>query len=503
MSTIKIFIANLFISFLFVYLTYTTWLNLGSSSIPIIIICAIIVCIGLTFYLRGKQNAAKIEQYRILLEYLSSRISSGHTLESVLLEAYSRLKHELGLKSTLSKCLKQLEQAMHSHLDLDRCLEMLKKNFNCQTSDAFFDVLPYLNHYGGRLDIFIKQTYKTLNAEIQMQKDIAAEQNAQKSETLILIFLPFLFSFVLIKQGTTYSQALVDVSWSKIILAAIFILSHIAIFISLLIIAKNPLHISNKDIYIEFKETSIQSRFIIFLSQFLLTNAPLKFGYNLSESVRILSQNQNSAWLKYNQRKCLLCFFVLIFASLLYAFQLISISVIFISFFGFWLLQDLDIFRRENKLKEQIRIEYPTFLNSMVVLLRSGLSLEKSLRLMIDSVEEKVNSQLKTDLLKIRHHLSVGDSASYALSSITESLPQEEIASILQLFTRYERDGGKEILDILDIQANSSWQLYRNAMRQRLQNKNMGLLLPMTIDLFIVIIMAMLPAIASLGNITI
>ncbi len=502
MAAVKTFFSNLLFCLMFVYLTYTTWLDLENLGMPIIIFCGLLICFGFTIYLRGKQNAAKIEQYRILLEYLSSRISAGHTLESCLSEAYARLKHELGFKSTLGKCLKQLEQAMHAHLDLDRCLEMLKKNFHCQTSDAFFDVLPYLNHYGGRLDIFIKQTYKTLNAEIQMQKDIAAEQNAQKSEALILIFLPFLFSLILIRHGSSYAQSLTNVAWSKILLAVIFVISHLSIFIALLIWAQNPVRINNKDIFIELKDKACRSRFVKYSAQFILSYLPLKFGYHLADSVRILSQNQTESWQKYIRKKIILIVLCFLFTACLFSMQLINLSVALICIIGIWFLPDFDIFYRESKLKEQIRIEYPTFLNSMVILLRSGLSLDRSLRLMIDSVHGKVNSQLKNDLLKIRHHLSVGDSASYAISSITDNLPQEEIASILQLMTRYDRDGGKEILDILDIQANASWQLYRNAMRRRLQRKNMGLLLPMTLDLFIVIIMAMLPAVASLADIT-
>ena len=54
----------------------------------------------------GKQNSQKIEQYRILLEYLSSRLSAGYTLEACLTDAYSHLRNELGYKSALSKSLK-------------------------------------------------------------------------------------------------------------------------------------------------------------------------------------------------------------------------------------------------------------------------------------------------------------------------------------------------------------------------------------------------------------
>lgn len=177
------------------------------------------------------------------------------------------------------------------------------------------------------------------------------------------------------------------------------------------------------------------------------------------------------------------------------AWSLLSVILLFT-----WFMPDLDLIQRENKLKQQIRIEYPNFLNSMVILLRSGISLDRSLRLMIESYRHNINSQLKSDLDNIKQMLSLGETASFALLQITDNLPQEEIASVLQLMARYDRDGGQEILDILDLQANASWQLYRNAMRRRLQTQNMGLLFPMAIDLFIVIIMAMLPAIASLSS---
>ncbi len=503
MSFIKNFSKNIIPSFLFIYLTYLTWLDLDHYSLMILILCTILINLAFTKYMAGRQNSAKIEQYRIFLEYLSSRLSAGHTLESILLESFSRLKNELGYKSVLAKSLKQLEQSMQAHLDLDRSLKMLKDKFNCQTSNAFFDVLPYLNHYGGRLDIFVKQTYRTLNSEIQMQKDIESEQNAQKSEALILLFLPFLFSFVLIRQDTVYSESLLTAPWSLFLLAIIFVLSHFSIFLVLLIMSKNPLQLNKRDIYITLPKRIPQSKLLVFISQFLISHLPVKFGYNLSESVRILSKNQPQAWLIYIRRKLLLTLFSAIICAILIALRIISWKIFILPLLFIWLIQDFDIIQRENKLKQQIRIEYPNFLNSMVILLRSGLSLEKSLRLMISSYQGNLHSQLKNDLSKINHALSVGESAAFALLNITENLPQEEIASILQLMARYDRDGGQEILDILDIQANASWQLCRNAMRKRLQAKNLILLFPMTIDLFLVIIMAMLPAVASLGNITI
>ncbi len=501
MSYLKNFLIYLVPSSLFVYVSYLTWMDLQDWALPIIGISSLLICLAISRFMQGKQNSAKVEQYRILLEYLSSRLAAGHTLEKALLEAFSRLKNELGYKSALGKSLRKLEQSMLAQLDLDRCLKMLKDNFACQSSDAFFDVLPYLNHYGGRLDIFVKQTHRTLNAEIQMQKEIAAEQSAQKGEAIILIFLPFLFSFLLIKQSGSYSASLNQVLWGKLIFAIIFLLSHLAICWTLWIMAQNPQKISTKDIFIRFSEKKKPGRIATLFSQFLLTHLPVKLGYNLSESIRILSRNQPECWQFYNKKKLLLCLFSLLASGLFALAGIINPALVPILLAFIWFIQDLDIIQRKNRLSQQVMIEYPNFLNSMVILLRSGLSLDRSLRLMISSYQANGQSQLTQDLQAIKHGLSVGDSAAFALQEITGNLPQNEISTILQLMARYDREGGKEILEILDVQANTSWQLYRNAMRRRLQSKNMVLLCPMGIDLFLVIVMAMLPAVASLGNI--
>ncbi|MGI6579317.1 MAG: type II secretion system F family protein [Saccharofermentanales bacterium] len=500
MSYLKQFLMMILPALLFVYLSSLTWIDLQNQSIIILLLATLIICYGLTKLVTGRTAAAKIEQYKILLEYLSSRLAAGHTLEASLLEASNRLQEELGHKSILIKCLKQLNQGMKAQLDLDRCLLNLKNQFKCKTGDAFFDVLPYLNHHGDRLDIFVKQTHRTLNAEIQMQKDIKAEQSAQNSEAIILMFLPFLFSLVLINNSSSYAGSLAEVKWSRPLLAVIFLIAHTAICWTLIILAQNPAHFKRKDIFISLSGKKPKSKIILFTAQFVLSYAPAKLGYNLADTVRILSQNKPHAWQIYIKRKLFLTFVFTLIASVFCLLKIISWSFLLIIPLFFWLIQDFDILQRENKLKQQIRIEYPNFLNSMVVLLRSGISLDRSLRLMIDSYQNNITSQLKSDLAQIKHALSVGESASAAVLQITENLPQEEIVSVLQLMARYDRDGGQEILEILDLQANASWQLYRNAMRRRLQIKNMGLLLPMATDLFIVIIMAMLPAVASMSN---
>ena len=125
-----------------------------------------------------------------------------------------------------------------------------------------------------------------------MQKDIASEQNAQKSETIILIFLPFLFSLILIKKGTGYAYALNDANWSQALLSIIFIVAHLSILCALLIMSQSPTKLKTKDIFLtmpikpSFKKISIQ------ISQFLLSYMPTKLGYALSENIRILTQNQ-------------------------------------------------------------------------------------------------------------------------------------------------------------------------------------------------------------------
>ena len=63
---------------------------------------------------------------------------------------------------------------------------------------------------------------------------------------------------------------------------------------------------------------------------------------------------------------------------------------------------------------------------------------------------------------------------------------------------RYEREGGSELLELLTLQAQTSYQLHRNGRRRELEEKSLLLLAPMTIDLLVILLVSVWPAVRTL-----
>jgi hypothetical protein len=74
-----------------------------------------------------------------------------------------------------------------------------------------------------------------------------------------------------------------------------------------------------------------------------------------------------------------------------------------------------------------------------------------------------------------------------------------EVQAALRLMARYEREGGREILELIRMQADRGRQLYRDAMRGRAEQRSLMFVFPMAIDLIVVMATVILPAMTQMG----
>ena len=100
----------------------------------------------------------------------------------------------------------------------------------------------------------------------------------------------------------------------------------------------------------------------------------------------------------------------------------------------------------------------------------------------------------------IQKHLQAGQSASAVLEILLSDCPIPEIQTALLLLIKYNRLGGTEALQMIQLQSNSLWALHRSAVRHQLQKQSVRLLIPMMMSLIAVLMSALLPALASLQS---
>jgi hypothetical protein len=72
-----------------------------------------------------------------------------------------------------------------------------------------------------------------------------------------------------------------------------------------------------------------------------------------------------------------------------------------------------------------------------------------------------------------------------------------EISAALRCAARYDQQGSGELLSLLGMQSAASWQIYRNGLRRRLEQRALLLFLPMGMALINVLAIAVVPALAS------
>lgn len=115
----------------------------------------------------------------------------------------------------------------------------------------------------------------------------------------------------------------------------------------------------------------------------------------------------------------------------------------------------------------ELSFYYPAAVNTLYILLKSGLTFDRALRMVakVNLVNRQTDDPVANDLNKAVIHLETGYDSVMAANWLAEHCPLPEVQSALRLMARYEREGGREILELIRMQAEHGRQLYRDAMR--------------------------------------
>ncbi len=496
----------------------------GAGQLGLIAAGGILFSLAMQQITSSRQARLMMEQYQILLAYLSSRLAVGETLERALLMAGPALVQQLGGHSMLYKSLKRLDRQIRAQVDLEQGLNNLLSTAVCPPVRPFLAILPQLRQMGGQLSAFVKSSHRMLAEQISLQQDIAAEQSQKNAEALILMILPFALAGILGGSATSYAAASLQVRTGRVGLALAYLLSCLAVTWTVYLLGNQ---VSYRLIRPEAaKPPRPASRLQNGLAHWLekIYRGPF-FG---RWGNRLLLRIQEQSWQKsqqvqaYMEQKVL---YLLLGLSLGLAWSLLSLlppalcGVPGLILAG---LQDLRAWSIYQQRKNQYRLAYPAFLNWVIVLLQAGFSLDKTLSVAARAwLPESVPGQqhrsrwfalrrqpvlvnpghqlIAGDLQFLQQQQQAGRSCTWILTRLAEQNPILEVQSTLHMLIRYEREGGRELLDLLVLQANASWNLQRNGIRKALEARGLQLLLPMMIDLVVILFIAILPAMLMLA----
>jgi Flp pilus assembly protein TadB len=147
--------------------------------------------------------------------------------------------------------------------------------------------------------------------------------------------------------------------------------------------------------------------------------------------------------------------------------------------------------------REDLMSDIPLFLCLISTLLESGMQLPKAISICAKAFDE--NKSLSLEIKNLRAMILSGIPASDAIEKFSLRIQIPEAQAALLLVARYGRLGTSEVLNMLNLQSQACWNLCRNASRKRQEREALGMIIPMTLDFISVLMVAMTPAIISLG----
>ncbi len=460
---------------------------------------------------KGRLILLSREQFKWFLELLLSHLASGETLEHAISSTLPGMQQMLGSKQPLIRALKALDQQLEARRPLADLLPYLASQISCPEADYFFRLLPELQSSGSQIAPFVRQHLHMVAEQMILQQEIKAESTQRRTEAGLLAVMPFLVA-LLLRPGLADDSASVMAGPAGVIgssLACIIALTAAGLTFSLM--AGQPTN-SRKSLALPSAQAR-PSPWLLKLSrplyQLYRDILPPAYGARLIQALADLAGDQAGlgknlldAYFLRKTQFILLALppgFILLFLSPTYLYLPFCLALLLV------ILQDRQVFGLRRQVLDDYRLSYPVFLNLLAALLQAGLSVHRSLAISSSCLYQNSRKiitawpSLDRDLALVQRQLQTGQPVGQVLEMLIAACPLPEAQAALLLLLRYEQAGGADTIQLLTLQANACWSLYRSSSRKQLEQQSLALLLPMALDLVAVMITALLPALLSLN----
>lgn len=442
----------------------------------------------------GKQQEDRAEKdFYLLLAFLSGALLTGEHLEHALIRARDVLREELGERSLFFREISKLSSRLYSGLSLRESLQSFVQPFALAQMQIFAQVLPGLVERGGRYELFLSLQRDALQKRLEMKAELQAEQSSAMLESFLMSLMPFFLSRLL-SSSALYEKASAFPALSLI--QSVFLWLALGVLLLCLRQLREglaaPRWPRGPGLFPEEPPPFLARLLAPLLAQMDRFYSEER-RRRLRHQLELLYPRENEVWPRYGTQKLALAGLAALLLGL-GGLPLLSLPAALLTM----LFCDAILLDAQRQLKLAEIAEYPVFLRLLAILLESGLSLERSLHLLLPAFLEghaaKKRSPLAHDLERLRQGLESGATGNQVLEKLAGERYNAEIAQCLYLIARYAREGQAEQIQMIRLEALRSEDIYRHTMRERLGRKGLRLLLPMGLDLILVMLISVFPA---------
>ncbi len=454
--------------------------------------------------LKKKLEDRRIRKVRrtlmLFLQYLCSGMAVGQSLRQLL----SHLPHSNFYKQLSDRKLKEKLSKVALYVQTQQSGEtyypLLLNCFHCPEAKALLYAFHLEQQLGDKMLDFLRESFDNARELFVLEEEIAAANNRQGFESLIMAVLPFfmapLFSD-LVQISTAPAQSLL---LGQIMRLLSFVMATLAFILQLSLSSDRP---STTSLKLKAKGLNRFSSCLLRRLKYSIPFDRLPAFLRLkllrlirTENLRRLfnrDKDSESEWLQEWFFRLISLFFIYL---LLLSFSFTYLNLpIFLAFFLSLALSSLPVLRLRTKAKEQqaqMIQSLPLLLSIVTGLLKNGMGLNAALLASSDifSSESALAGPLEQIAVRIQH----GECSERLLEAWAEHLPLSDAGSALFLLAEYNRHGSLEILKMLEKQVALCRSEQRQNIRRRLDAKAGALLLPMLMDLISVMLLGAAPA---------
>ena len=395
----------------------------------------------------------------------------------------------------LLKPLINLENNLKLHVSLEESLNTFAKQIAFPETVPVFHALAISGEIGNNSLSILRSSCQMLSELNAVQGEIAASNAGKNAEAAILCAMPFGVTFALNYMSREYLDMARNTRTGSFLLALAFGVCTIACAMLL----KFMSHEHGRKAYKSELAVNLTSgkAYSTPLTKLVKKIFPASFITARHELFNELSVNPDYTYEQYLKKQLLTgTVFLALSASILITLGKNPLFALFLTA-ALLLLGGFEIRSDVERKREDLMSDIPLFLCLISTLLESGMQLPKAISICAKAFDE--NKSLSLEIKNLRAMILSGIPASDAIEKFSLRIQIPEAQAALLLVARYGRLGTSEVLNMLNLQSQACWNLCRNASRKRQEREALGMIIPMTLDFISVLMVAMTPAIISLG----
>lgn len=160
---------------------------------------------------------------------------------------------------------------------------------------------------------------------------------------------------------------------------------------------------------------------------------------------------------------------------------------------------DIDLDGKIDDRREKIKIDFPEFINKLLLLVNAGMTISKAWEKIV--TENKKRSPLYDELNVSLAEIRAGKPEAVAYEEFARRCKVKEIIKFVSVIILNLKKGGSEVVPTLRAQADECWEMRKATARRMGEKASSKLMLPMAIMLIGIILIVALPAVLALTGV--